>query len=109
MKIVDAAQIKVSGSVSAEDKDTIVSYGNTYLKVFESLVSALVKPTETQDLRNINLDSTGKEPCLHPFVLVCLVHFRNKSLSNMFFWRSPALSEWLNLKNICPLESFHEC
>ncbi|XP_048051823.1 adhesion G protein-coupled receptor E3 [Megalobrama amblycephala] len=58
LKVVDAAQIKVSNLASAEDKDTLVSYGNTYLNAFESLVSALVKPTETQNLQNISLNNT---------------------------------------------------
>ncbi|KAK9981626.1 hypothetical protein ABG768_001150 [Culter alburnus] len=58
LKVVDAAQMKVSNLSHAENKDTLVSYGNTYLNAFESLVSALVKPTETHNLQNISLDNT---------------------------------------------------
>ncbi|XP_016375332.1 adhesion G protein-coupled receptor E3-like [Sinocyclocheilus rhinocerous] len=58
LKIVDATQVKVSELVGAEDKSNLVSYGNTYLKAFESLVSALVTPTETHNWLNISLKNT---------------------------------------------------
>uniref|UniRef100_A0A8C1U2H7 GAIN-B domain-containing protein n=1 Tax=Cyprinus carpio TaxID=7962 RepID=A0A8C1U2H7_CYPCA len=58
LKIVDATQIKVSELVSAEDKSKLVSYGNTYLKVSERLVSALVTPTQTHNWLNISLSNT---------------------------------------------------
>lgn len=65
LKIVDATQVKVSELVSAEDKSKLVSYGNTYLKVSERLVSALVTPTQTHNWLNISLSNTGKTPCLY--------------------------------------------
>lgn len=102
LKVVDAAQMKVSNLSHAENKDTLVSYGNTYLNAFESLVSALVKPTETHNLQNISLDNTGKKPCYVPVCTCVFDRFQKQSsvgcesLSNMFFWRSPALSEWFS-------------
>uniref|UniRef100_A0A8C1KNB2 Adhesion G protein-coupled receptor E3-like n=1 Tax=Cyprinus carpio TaxID=7962 RepID=A0A8C1KNB2_CYPCA len=58
LKTVDDTQEKVSDLVRDEDKSKLVSYGNSYLNAFESLVSALVKPTETHNLLNISLDNT---------------------------------------------------
>ncbi|KAK7161118.1 hypothetical protein R3I94_003947 [Phoxinus phoxinus] len=58
LKIVDAVQINISDLASAENKDKLVSYGNRYLNAFENLVSALVKPTETYYLKDINLTNT---------------------------------------------------
>ncbi|XP_051763506.1 putative adhesion G protein-coupled receptor E4P [Ctenopharyngodon idella] len=58
LKMVDAVQIKFSESVNANDTDNSASYGNTYLNAFESLVSALVKPTETYELQNIGLNNS---------------------------------------------------
>ncbi|XP_016139846.1 putative adhesion G protein-coupled receptor E4P [Sinocyclocheilus grahami] len=61
LKIVDATQVKVSELVGAENKSNLVSYGNTYLKAFESLVSALVTPTETHNWLDISLNNTEVE------------------------------------------------
>ncbi|XP_058626163.1 adhesion G protein-coupled receptor E3-like isoform X2 [Onychostoma macrolepis] len=58
LKIVDDSQVKISGLVKEEDKSKLVSYGNSYLNAFESLVSALVTPTETHNLLNISLNNT---------------------------------------------------
>ncbi|XP_050985898.1 putative adhesion G protein-coupled receptor E4P [Labeo rohita] len=58
LKIVDATQLTVSTSVSAEDENKLVNYGNTYLNAFENLVSALVVPTTNYTLQNIMLNNT---------------------------------------------------
>ncbi|XP_043094040.1 adhesion G protein-coupled receptor E3-like [Puntigrus tetrazona] len=56
LKIVDDTQVKVVDLTSVESNSNLVSYGNSFLNAFESLVTALLTTTEAHF--NIKLSNT---------------------------------------------------
>ncbi|XP_051982624.1 adhesion G protein-coupled receptor E3-like [Xyrauchen texanus] len=55
---VDSVQVSLAQLSNGSNKETLVSSGNTLLKTYENLVSALVVPTDNVTYENISLSNT---------------------------------------------------